>query len=69
MPDTIHLGVGAAYIDGVLHKRWSACGYDYQDRYTSIDRSAVTCKVCLKVTQATIQKRLQLLRVQEIMES
>ena len=69
MPDTIHLGVGAAYTDGVLKKRWSACGYDYQDRYTSRSRRAVTCKVCLKVTQASILRRLLLLEVQEIMES
>lgn len=63
MSDITHLHIKNGYV-ACTHDNWGA-----DSRWVKDDKKDVTCKVCLKVKPSTIKKRLDVIRVQEVMES
>lgn len=64
--DVVHFGIHSQFESAHYY---TACGFSYHRRWTSFAKKEVTCKVCLKAKKETIQKRINFLQVETIMES
>jgi len=73
----VHLGIGPSipeYFPGFTdpknrRMRWSACGLDLPLHRVTNDQFLVTCHTCLLVKPITIARRLELIKIQEVMDA